>query len=66
MMLPAAEVREQIYTCCLPVLLDVPSSSPSLASDRSESTVPESWEMLIAVICSVTGLGELGLKSQQT
>ena len=51
--------------CYLPELLEVPSSSPSSASARSESTAPESWEMLIAVICWVTGLGELGLTSPQ-
>lgn len=49
---------------CVPVLFEVPSSSPSSASARSESTGPESWEMLIAVICWVTGLGELGLTLQ--
>lgn len=51
--------------CCflwhLPELLEVLSSSASSASSRSESTAPESWEMLIAVICWATGLGELGL-----
>lgn len=49
----------------LPVLLEVPSSSPSSASALSESTAPESWEMLMAVICWVTGLGEPGLTQQK-